>query len=110
MQGLRLLAQTIEAESRIIDIEIPSECETYIDCLDTLYLVDVKPPLIADWRLCARLSGAALKRNLMAHANVNSDVSTGGSKMEMKERLEKLLKVREDDMRVRGMIWNVEDA
>jgi hypothetical protein len=41
MPGIRRLAKTIYDERRIIDIEIPSECERYIDsaCSSTLFFL-----------------------------------------------------------------------
>jgi hypothetical protein len=36
MPGLRQLAQTIYDESRVIDIEIPSACELYVDSASSL--------------------------------------------------------------------------
>ena len=74
------------------------------------YLVDITAPLISDPADCSELSGAALKRNLVAHAERNPNILVGGTKEEMRERLHGILKTREMDLRVRGMIWNVDDT
>jgi hypothetical protein len=65
--------------------------------------------LIANPSICNHLSVAALKRNLESHAAVNNDIVVGGTKAEMVERLERLLKIREGDLIVRGMVCGEED-
>ncbi|KAG7444695.1 uncharacterized protein BT62DRAFT_951706 [Guyanagaster necrorhizus] len=104
MAGLRRLAHVINHEGRIIDVEIPETCEHYIDNLHEKYLIDIQPPLIHRASLCSQLSGAALKRNLVAHATCNPTILAAGTKAEMKERLEGILKVREMDILVNAMI------
>lgn len=104
MPGLRRLAEVINHERRIIDIEIPGACEHYIDNLHEKYLLDIQPPLIHRASLCSQLSAAALKRNLLAHAMCNPTILAAGTKAEMKERLEGILKVREMDILVAAMI------
>lgn len=74
------------------------------------YLLNPTPPLISDPALCTHLSAAALKRNLSAHAICNPAILAGGTKAEMKARLKEILETRAMDLRVRGMMWNVEDA
>jgi len=54
------------------------------------------------------LSLTALKRNLESHAKVNHNISVGGTKEEMMERLERILKAREGDLVVKEMIWGEE--
>jgi hypothetical protein len=125
IEGLRRFAKAIENEQRVVDIEIPESAEAYVDResattrlyqiiatglmfgagMQTMYLIDIKPPLITKPVLCAQLSRAALKRNLEAHHAVNKDILANGTKAEMKERLETLLKRREVDLLVRGMIY-----
>lgn len=63
------------------------------------------PPLITDPTVCADLSAVALRRNLAAHAEYDERIVVGGTKEEMMERLERLLVMREEDMRVREMVW-----
>ncbi|KAK0472062.1 hypothetical protein IW261DRAFT_1509903 [Armillaria novae-zelandiae] len=104
MPGLRRLAEVINHERRIIDVEIPGACEHYIDNLHEKYLLDIQPPLIHRASLCSQLSGAALKRNLLAHAMCNPTILAAGTKAEMKERLEGILKVREMDILVAAMV------
>ncbi|KAJ7465160.1 hypothetical protein FB451DRAFT_1370059 [Mycena latifolia] len=104
MSGLRCLAQTISDANRIIEIEIPSACEYYIDNLATHYLLDPTPPLITNPAAVPALSAVALKRNLAAHAARNSAVVAAGTKPEMVERLRRLLETREMDLLVRQML------
>jgi hypothetical protein len=125
MSGLRRIAGVIEKEQRIMDVEIPEICEIYLlgrhsshrtglssaHCflrkdIHKKYLLDIKPPLVSASSLCGELSAAALKRNLAAHAECNKDIVAAGTKVEMKERLEGILTVREMDLVVRGMIWD----
>ncbi|KAJ7651061.1 hypothetical protein FB45DRAFT_1018418 [Roridomyces roridus] len=104
MPGIRRLAETISEESRIIDIEMPSPCETYINDLESQYLVDPAPPLISNPSVVADLSVAALKRNLYAHAACNGEIVVSGSKLEMAPRLREILETRKMDLLVREMI------
>ncbi|KAJ7266568.1 hypothetical protein C8J57DRAFT_1068466 [Mycena rebaudengoi] len=104
MPGVRRLAQTIFDDRRVIDIEIPSECERYIDNIATQYLVDPAPPLIATAAVVPELSAAALKRNLAAHAAHNPAVLAVGSKPELVERLTRILETRKMDLLVRAML------
>ncbi|KAF9027143.1 hypothetical protein BDZ89DRAFT_1067141 [Hymenopellis radicata] len=106
MIGLRRLAHTINQEGRIIDVEMPEHCEHYLDNLDSKYLVKLRPPLINRWSLCGQLSAAALKRNLAAHAACNPKILASGTKTEMKERLENILRMREDDLIVANMVFD----
>ncbi|KAG1736567.1 hypothetical protein EDB19DRAFT_1637625 [Suillus lakei] len=104
MPGFRRLAAVIHAEDRIIDIEIPFRCEKYIDNLHKQYLVDPALPLITDPSACPLLSNVALIRNLQAHADVNTLIVPTGTRLEMIERLKKLLERRQMDLIVRSMI------
>ncbi|KAJ4000693.1 hypothetical protein F5050DRAFT_368366 [Lentinula boryana] len=121
MPGLRRMAKLIQKEERIVDIEIPEVCESYIDDIPNIYLMQPQPPLITSPALCSRLSAAALQRNLEAHAEVaNKLQSTGGAeavsakrsdtKGEMCRRLRDLLVQRELDLVVWGMIYGFEEA
>lgn len=104
MVGLRLIAKTIYEESRTIDIEIPYACESYIDSLDSMYLVDIQPPLVTDPAICSSLPSAILKQNLIAHAEKNPRITTSGSKAELVARLEDILRRREMDLVVAQML------
>ncbi|KAG1857914.1 hypothetical protein C8R48DRAFT_606842 [Suillus tomentosus] len=104
MPGFRRLAAVIHAEDRVIDIEIPFRCEKYIDNLHKQYLVDPALPLITDSSACPLLSDVALIRNLQAHADVNPSIVPTGTRLEMIERLKKLLERRQMDLVVRSMI------
>jgi hypothetical protein len=74
----------------------------------TKYLLNPRPPLITNPRVCAQLSVAALQRNLAAHARVNPALVVAGGKEEMIVRLEALLEMRKMDMLVRDMILGLE--
>ncbi|KAF9460358.1 hypothetical protein BDZ94DRAFT_1170029, partial [Collybia nuda] len=108
MPGIRRLARTIYEEDRIIDIEIPSVCERYIDHMHKKYLLYPLPPLIVNPKVCPHLSVAALQRNLAAHAMANSDIMAVGNKAEMAERLKNLLELRKADMLVKDMILGID--
>jgi hypothetical protein len=77
--------------------------------IPTLYALNPLPPLITNPSICGQLSVTALKRNLEEHAKVNKDIVVGGTRPEMVERLEGLLRRREGDMIVREMVWGDED-
>ncbi|CAK5273845.1 unnamed protein product [Mycena citricolor] len=98
MAGLRRLARVIYDERRIIDIEIPSACENYIDHLSSRYLLNPTPPLISSPELVPELSAAALKRNLTAHSDCNSSIVATGTKQEMADRLRGILEMRGQDL------------
>ncbi|KAJ7111202.1 hypothetical protein C8R43DRAFT_1041770 [Mycena crocata] len=104
MPGVRRLAQIIFDENRVIDIEIPSACERYVDHLNERYLVDPAPPLIDNPEVVPELSVAALKRNLTAHAAFNPTIIAVGTKVEMTDRLKRILETRQMDLLVREMI------
>ncbi|KAF7327329.1 hypothetical protein MKEN_00310400 [Mycena kentingensis (nom. inval.)] len=104
MPGLRRLAKVIYDERRVIDIEITSACESYINGLSQQYLVDIAPPLISSVALVPNLSVAALKRNLAAHAARNSSIIACGTKPELAARLKGILEMREQDLLVREML------
>jgi hypothetical protein len=77
--------------------------------MHTKYLLNPLPPLISNPQVCARLSAAALQRNLAAHAAENPSIMATGSKEQMVERLRTLLETRKMDMLVRGMILGSEE-
>ncbi|KAL1744625.1 hypothetical protein HDZ31DRAFT_38200 [Schizophyllum fasciatum] len=104
MPGLRRFAQVIMDEDRSMEIEIPQECEDYIDSMHLKYFLYPTPPLIVNPALCAQLSAAALKRNLAAHAGVNPKIVAAGTKAEMMERLASVLRMRELDVLVRELM------
>lgn len=121
MTGLRRLASMIYNQEWIIDVEIPRACEDYIDrklsnCKNRLvaerastdmhdqYMLHISPPFVSDPSVCSTLSAAALKRNLEAHSNINSEILAGGTRMEMVERLQFILETRAADNIVRSMV------
>ncbi|KAF8896639.1 hypothetical protein BD779DRAFT_1433731, partial [Infundibulicybe gibba] len=110
MVGLRRLARVIFDDGRIIDIEVPSVCEDYVNNIETKYLIDPLPPLITNPDVCVQLSIAALKRNLAAHAEKNPRILSAGTKAEMIERLYNILKTRRMDLLVRGMVQETEPS
>ncbi|KAJ7690790.1 hypothetical protein B0H14DRAFT_3532173 [Mycena olivaceomarginata] len=122
MPGIRRLAKTIYDERRIIDIEIPSECERYIDIRLTVHMHIVTqtsptntsstppPPLIENPSIVPELSVSALKRNLAAHAACNPAVVAAGTKPELALRLKTLLETRQADLLVREMMSGGDEA
>lgn len=93
-----------------------------------MYLIDPPSPIISSPTACADISVAALKRNLIQHTAVirasNMTVSDDrgdafeliglmphdveylvkGTKTELRRKLEKLLELREADLRVRDLV------
>ncbi|KAH0585621.1 hypothetical protein H2248_008846 [Termitomyces sp. 'cryptogamus'] len=110
MPGLRRLARTIRDEERTLDIEIPSFCMEYLKELDHKYELHPHPPLIVLPEVCARLSAAALQRNLAAHKTKNSEILVTGGKAELAERLRSILEMRRMDLLVRDMILGTKDS
>ncbi|KAL0576087.1 hypothetical protein V5O48_005886 [Marasmius crinis-equi] len=130
MVGLRKLASVVDREKRVIDVEIPESCENYVANLESSaqYLLQISPPLISVPSVCAQLSMGALKRNLEAHLAVaaarapmidpqtqlrltgantfssTTEITAFLTKEEMKRKLEDILRTREVDLLVRGMI------
>ncbi|TFK63706.1 hypothetical protein BDN72DRAFT_927378 [Pluteus cervinus] len=98
IKGVRQFARRLVEQDRITDLVLPLECEEYFDDIRSRYLVEPTPPLITEPELCGRLSAAALKRNLVAHAAVNRSIVASGTKAEMAERLRNLLTIRQDDL------------
>ncbi|KAG6894235.1 hypothetical protein C0992_006959 [Termitomyces sp. T32_za158] len=79
----------------------------YIKELDKKYEIDPRPPLVEQPRVCARLSVAALQRNLAAHRAKNPQILLSGGKAEMAERLRSILEMRRMDMLVRDLVLGV---
>ncbi|KAF5342427.1 hypothetical protein D9611_001240 [Ephemerocybe angulata] len=104
MDGLRLIAKTILEEGRNIDIEIPYACENYIDNLESMYLVDIQPPLVSSPDDCSSLTVATLKKNLAAHSEKNPRIMVSGTRAEMIARLQDLLTKRQMDLVVAQML------
>lgn len=122
MTGLRQMANIVISEKRVVDIEIPLECEAYIDRtisyrsvgyfihtdrlleMDKKYAVDLPPPLASSPTACATMAVAALKRNLREHAQHNSAISAVGTRKEMADRLEMILIDRKKDLVVRDLL------
>ncbi|KAH7903437.1 hypothetical protein BJ138DRAFT_1131374 [Hygrophoropsis aurantiaca] len=105
MSGLRRLAALIHEEHRILDIEIPSECEEYLDDLHYRCLLDIEAPLTTEPSAVPLLSDIALMRNLAAHAAVNHSISASGTRTEMTEKLTNILTTRKADLIVRAMFY-----
>ncbi|KAH6909351.1 hypothetical protein BKA70DRAFT_1562190 [Coprinopsis sp. MPI-PUGE-AT-0042] len=105
MVGLRRLAlAACEGHYTAIDIEIPCDCDTYIENIEKMYLVNPQPPLITDPSACSSLTTTALRVNLTAHANRNPAISAAGTHEEMAERLKEILTRREMDLVVAQML------
>jgi hypothetical protein len=124
MVGLRKLALGINDDNRdhSIDIEIPANCERYIDSgstfffhcrnlqtmtdMEKFYMVNVTTVMAACPSDCDGLSVAALKFNLTMHAQCNPSIYTGGNKPEMMKRLKELLQLRNTDLVVRDLVYS----
>ncbi|KAK2467283.1 hypothetical protein APHAL10511_000832 [Amanita phalloides] len=104
MPGARKFVTDLISSGQYIVVDFPHWCHDYVATMESKYLVEIPPPLVSNPLLCSRLSAAALKRNLAAHAAVNRDVSTGGAKKDMVERLKGLLEMRLADLEVRRLI------
>ncbi|KAI3605653.1 hypothetical protein WG66_011992 [Moniliophthora roreri] len=128
MVGLRRLAVVVGKEGRAVDVEIPESCELYIVNLESSarYVLYPQPPLISSPLLCMHLSIGALQRNLEAHFAAAARVATAKvlkarsqlrvvdnvvplteslTKEEMREKLEGILRMREADLLVKGMVF-----
>ncbi|KAH9052289.1 hypothetical protein EDB87DRAFT_1692447 [Lactarius vividus] len=101
MTGLRRLIPF----SDYLFLDVPTDCEAYIDTLHTQYLLSPLPPLITQPEVASTLELAALKRNLSAHAAYNSAISTTGNKSILCAQLITLLEKRRGDLAVREMVW-----
>ncbi|KAF8336050.1 hypothetical protein F5887DRAFT_891748, partial [Amanita rubescens] len=106
MPGARELVNGWIKKGRRLSINFPHWCHEYVATMGSKYSLELPPPLILNPSLCGRLSVAALKRNLAVHAAVNKEVSTGGTKKEMADRLKSLLEMRLADLEVRRLIEN----
>ncbi|KAI0261118.1 hypothetical protein BC834DRAFT_1009126, partial [Gloeopeniophorella convolvens] len=105
MAGMRRLGHF----SSTLALDIPYECEAYLDTLHTQYLLSPLPPLITQPDAAPVLEFSALKRNLSAHAAYNPAVLTSGSKAVLCTRLTELLERRRGDLAVREMVWRRRD-
>ncbi|KAI5122279.1 hypothetical protein M0805_002359 [Coniferiporia weirii] len=103
-KGLRKLACSVKEGGRKISLILPSACEVYFCNLDAEYETNVTAPLIQEPLLCATLSSAELRANLIAHAAKNALISTKGTKDELQKRLRKLLERRRKDVVVREFL------
>lgn len=124
MSGLRRLAMAAcEGHYPAIDIEIPCDCDSYIESksrhayflhmpislkprpdLDKMYMVNPPPPLITNPGACSSLTTTALQVNLAAHASCNPSISQVGNHAEMAARLKEILIRREMDLVVAQML------
>ncbi|KAF8274634.1 hypothetical protein EI94DRAFT_1561102 [Lactarius quietus] len=86
-------------------LDVPADCEVYLDTLHTQYLLSPLPPLITEPEAASTLERAALRRNLSAHAAYNSAISTIGNKSVLCTQLIALLERRRGDLAVREMVW-----
>ncbi|KAF8584252.1 hypothetical protein K439DRAFT_1346591, partial [Ramaria rubella] len=110
MPGLRRLTSFIHHAAREIDIEIPKECETYLNNLHSQYQLHPIAPFISDPNVCACLSVNALKANLAGHAVFNPSIYLSGSKPELVDRLRGILERRQADRVVKEIVWGYESS
>lgn len=128
MIGMRRLALesnggTASENDRGLYVEAPRVVEDYLDgtlsCMPTYvliaeiyhnadlngkYLVNPEPPLVVSSAVVPQLSAGALKRNLAAHGVCNPSISASGTEEEMAERLARILRAREGDLAVQGLL------
>ncbi|KZW00875.1 hypothetical protein EXIGLDRAFT_603577 [Exidia glandulosa HHB12029] len=109
MTGLRLFAAGILNQTRKIELEIPEECEHYMNTLHTQYLVHPSAPLITDPHACGFLSANAVKKNLVEHAKYDASIQVKGAKGELILALRELLERRRADMQVRAVLWKMDE-
>ncbi|KAH8101836.1 hypothetical protein BXZ70DRAFT_79817 [Cristinia sonorae] len=105
MPGLRAFCAAIVGRKHSMELEVPRECEIYVERMGRQYLLQPETPLISDPSLVSELSTNAIKRNLMAHAEHNPTIIAEGSKAEMAVRLKTLLELRAADLVVREVLW-----
>ncbi|KAI0290402.1 hypothetical protein B0F90DRAFT_1786431 [Multifurca ochricompacta] len=105
MTGLRLLTPF----SGHLFLDVPTNCEVYLDSLHTQYILSPLPPLITRPEAVHALELMALRRNLSAHAMHNPEISTKGGKEDLCARLVELLERRRGDLAVREMVWRSRD-
>lgn len=131
MPGLRRLAISIHGMARDIDIEIPKDCEDYLNSehshlqrqrhnykqrfrfypdLHAQYQLHPVSPMITDPNVCECLSVNALKANLAGHAVFNPSISLSGSKPDLVERLQTILERRDADRVVKEIVWGYESS
>lgn len=111
MPGFRRLAVALRSrmDRERIQVEVPRECEEYLENLQRQYMLHPQPPMITDPAACEELSVSALRRNLAEHAVFNASILTDGSKEEMVERLKRILTRREMDLVARDLLWQDAD-
>ena len=126
MPGLRRLCAAITQRSYAVELEVPRQCEIYIDSkIDTplydaqaltqdvemgsKYVLHPEAPLISDPNAVSNLTSTALKHNFVAHSQYNPSISVDGTQGEMAERLRTLLETRRADMLVRQVLWKEDE-
>ncbi|TCD67810.1 hypothetical protein EIP91_011938 [Steccherinum ochraceum] len=105
MPGLRKFCAVARSRKQSLELEVPRECEIYVERMGRQYILQPEAPLITDPAAVPTLSIKALKANLSAHAEHNVNILSEGSKPELAERLTKLLEQREQDLAVREVTW-----
>ena len=122
MPGLRRLCAAIAQRPYAVELEVPRQCEIYIDSkigiilygahaltrdveMGSKYVLHPEAPLISDPNAVSNLTSTALKHNLVAHSQYNPSISVDGTQGEMAERLRTLLETRRADMLVRQVLW-----
>ena len=68
------------------------------------YVVEPEAPLITDPAACAHLTLTALRRNLAAHAAVNAEIATAGTRAELRRALQAVLETRRRDLMVKMLV------
>ncbi|KAF9505670.1 hypothetical protein BS47DRAFT_1306288 [Hydnum rufescens UP504] len=109
MPGLRRFARSVDPVRWTLTIEVPDTCLEYLSGMQHQYAIKLPAPLITYPQDSKSLTIETLRSNLVVHAQCNPNISTGGSKMEMAQRLEDVLCRREDDLWVLDVMGWRED-
>ncbi|EKM57872.1 uncharacterized protein PHACADRAFT_206742 [Phanerochaete carnosa HHB-10118-sp] len=102
--GVRRLTTYLRRRGYAMALEVPASCEDYLRQLHLKYISHPGPPLITDPKAAQNLTPTALSRNLAAHAAVNPDIPTKGSKAFLANQLGELLENRRADLYARELI------
>jgi hypothetical protein len=95
---LRLLVYAMPSACRFITL--PQECLNYLNARSQRYRVDIPVGYVQDPRDVPNMTLTNLKKNLELHKAVNGDIATGGTKVEVIERLMGVLCGRVADGRI----------
>ncbi|PKK66153.1 hypothetical protein RhiirC2_853078 [Rhizophagus irregularis] len=96
MDGVRKFV-SMTASIELSQISIPSSCRKYLNKRKEIYCVEHKQGMKVDPLEVKFMSLSEIRRQLMFHYEVNSNINIVGSKEELEELLREILKRRRDD-------------